>query len=425
MHAHPITVKMNDLLASSPIRLGSKLAAAMWLLVFVGIATFTWGLITQPHELLWAAYFINVVFFMGVSVGGTVLSAIFQIVRATWSGPVRRIGEASSSFIPWIFVLWAATYFGREHLYPWARGPMPGREWWMQPNFVYGRFVVLLGVLFYVLRRFVRLSLRGDVGLLRERGIRKDLWKGSEYDALTAGWSGSEREVPALQRKLSYSAPVVIICYAVIYSLFAFEMIMSMDTVWYANMFGGFTFIGALYLGWALLSLTVILLSRHDQQYGATVSTDQLWDLGKMTFAFCMLWGYLFFAHFLPQWYGNLPEETQWLILRTREYPWKGLAWAVFPMCFIIPFLTLLSRDLKKSPQYFSKICILIIAGLWLEKYLTVMPQFSPSIIPFGALEVGLFLGFAGAYVLSVRDFLARFPALPLSHPLTHGVREW
>ena len=33
-------------------------------------------------------------------------------------------------------------------------------------------------------------------------------------------------------------------------------------------------------------------------------------------FALCVFWTYNLFAHVLPIWYGNMPEETWFLILR-------------------------------------------------------------------------------------------------------------
>lgn len=144
-----------------------------------------------------------------------------------------------------------------------------------------------------------------------------------------------------------------------------------------------------------------------------------------MTTAFCMLWGYMFWDQFLPQWYGNLPEETQWLILRTREFPWKGLSWVVFPMGFIIPFILLLGRELKRTPKYLARVGVIIFCAVWLEKYVVIMPQVSPDKIPFGCLEIGMFLGFLGAYGLSVIGFLGKYPFIQVSHPATAGKTNW
>jgi hypothetical protein len=45
------------------------------------------------------------------------------------------------------------------------------------------------------------------------------------------------------------------------------------------------------------------------------------------------------------------------------------------------------------------------------------MPQLYPSVIPFGILQVGIFLGFFGAYALSVKSFLEKYPSVAVSDP--------
>jgi hypothetical protein len=424
-HGPIVTIDINEVLQSEPVKIGSKLSLFIWVCIGLGVLTFGLGIIYDNPQHLWASYFVNLLFFMGLACGQVVLTAIFQIVRAKWSAPLSRVAESAVSFLPWAFILWAATYFGKEHLYPWATAPAAGKEWWMQPNFVYARFFVLLGILFLVMNKFVRMSLRGDIGMLREKATNKSLWSGLHFDSLVKGWKGTHEEVYSIQPNRSRLAPVIIMLYIVIYSLFVFEMYMSMDKIWYANMFGAFNFVGNIYMGWAVLAITVTYLCYTNKNYNKCVNVDQFWDLGKMTFAFCMLWGYTFWSTFLPQWYGNLPEETQWLILRTREFPWKGLAWFIFPACFIIPFITILSRDLKKTPYLYIRICFLILVGTWFEKYLIVMPQFSPKEIPFSCVEVGLFLGFLGAYLLSVKTFLEKYPYVQVSHPATRGSVKW
>ena len=194
---------------------------------------------------------------------------------------------------------------------------------------------------------------------------------------------------------------------------------------WMSNLFGAFIFVSQVYIGWASLALMTMFFSKNNKKFGELVSTQQTWDLGKLTLGFCMLWGYMFWSQFLVQWYGNLPEETQWLILRTREYPWKGIAWVVFAMCFVIPFVCLLSRDLKKTPLAYATVCFIVMSGVWLDRYLIIMPEVSPGAVPFGITEIGIFIGFLGAYLLCIRTFLSKFPFVTVSHPLTHGSSEW
>jgi hypothetical protein len=424
-HVDVVPVNIDKVIEAGPIKVAGSTIAKLWLMVLVGVVVFSSGLMFGDAGETWGAFYVNAVYFQGLALGGVMTTVIMQIVRAKWGAPVRRLAEANIAYLPVAFVVFLTTYFGREYLFYWGRNPMPGREWWMEPSFVYTRFAVLFFVLFLLMTRFVFMSLRSDVGLAHDRAKNKAQWELPIHRYLLTGWKGAEREVIPLQRKMSVNAPVVVICYMVVVSLFAFEMIMGQNPIWFSNLFGAFVFVSQIYIAWAGLALMTMFFAKRNPAFGAQIHSQQFWDLGKLNFGFCMLWGYMFWSQFLPQWYGNLPEETQWLILRTREFPWKGLAWIVFPMAFIIPFITLLSRDLKKTPKTYAVVCLTLMTGVWLDRYLIIMPEVSPHHIPFGITEIGIFIGFLGAYLLCVRTFLSKYPFIQVSHPLTHGSRDW
>ena len=424
-HVDVVPVNIDKVIEAGPIAVSGSTKAKLWIMVMIGVIVFSAGLLFGDAGETWGAFYVNAVWFQGLALGGVMTTVIMQIVRAKWGAPVRRLAEANVAYLPVAFVVFLTTYFGREYLFYWGRHPMPGREFWMAPGFVYLRFSVLFFVLFYLMTRFVFMSLRGDVGLAHDRAKDKSKWERPIHRYLLGGWKGAEREVIPLQRKMSVNAPVVAMCYIVVVSLFAFEMIMGMNPIWFSNLFGAFIFVSQIYIGWAGLALMTMYFAKKNKAFGEQIHTQQYWDMGKLNFGFCMLWGYMFWSQFLTQWYGNLPEETQWLILRTREFPWKGLAWIAFPMAFVIPFITLLSRDLKKTPKTYAVVCLTLMAGVWLDRYLIIMPEVSPHHIPFGITEIGIFVGFLGAYLLCIRTFLSKYPFLQVSHPLTHGSRDW
>jgi Ni/Fe-hydrogenase subunit HybB-like protein len=129
--------------------------------------------------------------------------------------------------------------------------------------------------------------------------------------------------------------------------------------------------------------------------------------------------GYLFYVQFLVIWYGNLPEETRYIILRIRTSPWEPLAWAVLVLIFIIPFVTLLSRKIKSRPGIMALLGSLILIGMWLERYLLIAPSLMKGRISSpGMTEVLISAGFLGAMALTVILFLRTFPLLPVSDPL-------
>jgi hypothetical protein len=141
-------------------------------------------------------------------------------------------------------------------------------------------------------------------------------------------------------------------------------------------------------------------------------------DIGKLIFALTVFWTYNLFAMILPIWYGNMPEETGYLLLRMVIDPWSGLSKVVLGICFLFSFSVLLSRGIKKTPEALAAACMVIATGVWLERFLLVMPQvWHKDTLPLGLVEIGVFVGFIGAFVTVVTHVLSRVPAVPVSDP--------
>jgi hypothetical protein len=125
-------------------------------------------------------------------------------------------------------------------------------------------------------------------------------------------------------------------------------------------------------------------------------------DLGKLLFGFIVVWSYLLWALFLPTWYGNVPEEVV-VLLRRWSGPWRPLTTVVLVAVFAWPFWLLFSETLKRRRATLAIGAATILAGLWGERVLLVVPSLT---LPGGAasiaLGIGVGLGVAGAFLLAV-----------------------
>ena len=154
-------------------------------------------------------------------------------------------------------------------------------------------------------------------------------------------------------------------------------------------------------------------------------------DLGKMVFAFSIFWMYLFFAQYMVIWYGNLPEETQffqsrlgsqfmqdtWHFVADRlNEPYARLSLTAWLGCWIIPFWVLLGQRPKRTPAILGSVSAIVLLGFWLERNALVWPSLVPDdgAAWFGAIQIGIALGFLGSFVLVYLIFSRVFPTLPL-----------
>lgn len=144
------------------------------------------------------------------------------------------------------------------------------------------------------------------------------------------------------------------------------------------------------------------------------ISGSHFHDVGKMLFAFCLLWGDFFYVQLMVIWYGNISEETSYVITRTVLLPWKPLAWSVFLVVFIVPFLVLLNQKIKTKPIFMIILCSVLGIGIWFEHLLLVAPAMSPetTTLPLGYTDALISLGFLGLMAFAVTYFLKLFPEL-------------
>jgi hypothetical protein len=148
---------------------------------------------------------------------------------------------------------------------------------------------------------------------------------------------------------------------------------------------------------------------------GAVVTPSQLSDLGKLLLGFDLTYLAMVWAQYIVIWYGNLPEETHFIILRIWERPWAAVSWSVFALAVIVPFLFFLSRRAKEAAWVLLLTGASIAIGLWLERYVLIAPSlWSRPGAPFGWIEAGVALGFLGSAGLSYVFFLKNFPLIPL-----------
>lgn len=359
----------------------------------------------------WQAYLINFLFWGGVAQGAVVFAAIYHVVGGKWGPSVRRCGEGMVAFLPVNFALFLPLYFTLDRFLSPARDLNPARGAWFDPRFVFVRGGLGLGLITVLSLFFVYYSVRPEVGWAQERKHGPRRWL---YEWITDEWEGDEVENQRCRRGMDIMAAGVLIAYPMIYTFMAFDLIMALDPFWYSSLFGGYFFISTFYLGLAGVTLVCVLIQR---QLGPSVVTpSQLSDLGRLLLGFDLTYFAMIWSQYIVIWYGNLPEETQFIILRVWKMPWAIFSWSILALSVFFPFLIFLSRQAKQVPKVMATVAVAIGCGMWLERYVLIVPSLWHSeSVPLGWVEIGVTAGFLGAFGLGYLFFLGRFPVLPFA----------
>jgi Ni/Fe-hydrogenase subunit HybB-like protein len=379
-----------------------NLALISTALVAIGLGAFLVQVGGDHPERAWHAYHINFLLWSAIAQGGLLFSIVMHLVKASWSRPMQSLAEAFAAFFPLSFVLFILLFLGREYLFPWLHHEH-GKEVWLNMPFLFSRDLIGLLLLYGLGLAYLRCALRLKADPNRFEGRLRNF--------ILRGKTGGDEEAQRYQKKMTVLSVLYILAYALVLSLIGFDLIMSMEPHWFSTLFGAYVFAKAFYLGLAalmILSASFYLGSRGE----SSLKSSHFHDLGKLLFAFCLVWADFFYVQLLVIWYGNISEETHYVIQRVMLSPWKSLAWGVFIVSFLIPFFILLNRRVKTRPIPMIILCSVIIIGLWLEHLLLLGPAWNQHVssLPIGPIELLITLGFFGLMAFAVATFLRVFP---------------
>ena len=138
--------------------------------------------------------------------------------------------------------------------------------------------------------------------------------------------------------------------------------------------------------------------------------------MGKFLFAATVFWAYIAFSQYMLIWYANLPEETTFFIPRSKGM-WSIVSISLIAFKFVIPFLILLPRWVKRSWKMMIPISCLILLMQFVDLYWLIYPHFNSAFPYFGWVEVCVFLAFFGVFIQSVFSFLYTHSPVPLKDP--------
>ena len=389
----------------------SKAAASQksslgWLsivLIIIGLAAFIYGVMGDHPEKAWQAYLINFLLWSAIAQGAVLFSTVMHMTKARWSGPLSALAESFASFFPLSFVLFLILFLGRTHIFPWLHEDLHGKEVWLNIPFLFTRDCIGLLLLYAIGFAYLynALQLRADANQNQ----------GAFGQMIVKGWIRNNRSIEQVKKKMTVWAGLYILAFTLVLSLIGYDLVMSMDPHWISTLFGGYTFVKAFYVGLgALIILAAITQIRNGASSG--LAPAHFHDIGKLFLAFCLLWADFFYVQLTVIWYGNIPEETYYVIERTVMVPWSKLAWTIFIVCFIIPFVILLNKKVKSKPVFMVILCSVIIIGFWFEHLLLLAPALSHGThaLSLGVTDGLITVGFFGLMVMAVSYFLRRFP---------------
>src|SRR6185436_13379805 len=305
----------------------------------VGLAVTALGFfVDRPH--FFQSWLVAWLLWLSVALGCLGLAMLHQLSHGAWWLMIRRPLGAGARTLPWLVVLFLPVLAGIHDLFEWSHTEVVAANHLLQQKAPYLNVPFFIGRAVFYFAVWIALA-----------------W-------LLTGWSRRQDEtgVPAAG----------FLALALTGSFAAIDWLMSLDPHWQSSLFGLWFFAG---LGLSALTFSVVVANwlRQRAPMAGVLRPQHFHDYGKLFFAFTMLWAYLSFSQFLLIWAGNLPEEIPFY-LRRAHGGW-GIVSAVLVLGhFVLPFLVLLSADVKRRGATLVKVAVWMIAMRWLDYFWNVAP---------------------------------------------------
>ena len=357
-------------------------AVAVWrtralvVAVVFGLVSLAFLFVPLGKTHLLRAYLMGVMTCFNFTGGALAFLMVQYLSGGKWGLILRRPLEAMTRTIWVVALLMLPILFLMKHLYQWAAFPTAldklnaykaglmtqeqqltanAKHTMLNPTSAWVQYVIVIGFMGFIIFLLNRWSLQRDADPTAGSLASFDKWR---------------------IRFENLSGPCLLL-YVVAMTDFVIVFIKSLDVTWYSSVYGLQLLVAQGYGVLALGILTLVLLSRYEPIKTMFRTTEQH-DLGKLAFAFVMLNIYLTFAEFLIIWSGNVPDEIPWYLHRIHGGWWTICSLDV--IChWVIPFVLLLSRDIKRSKHKMIWLTIFMIGARFIDMFWLIEPNFNDA----------------------------------------------
>ena len=338
------------------------------------------------------------VFWAGIPLGCLAILMIQHVTGGVWGAVIRRGLEAGARTIPWMALAFLPLVFGMKSLYPWARPEVVAADALLRHKAPY------LNVTFFLIRAAFYFAVWW---LLAWRLSRMS----QEQDR--GGGAG-------LVRRMVLFSSGGLLAFVLTMTFASVDWVMSLEPRWVSTIYGPLLMAGQAVAAFCFAILVTVRVSRARDAEGrdlaAALTPDVLHDLGKLLFAFVMVWAYFALSQFLIIWSANLPEEIPWY-LRRLEGGWQWVGLAVILLHFGVPFGLLLMRRVKRSADRLVRVLLLVLVMRVVDTWWMVAPAFGGGTVRLHWMDPLALIGMGGLFVHLFQRQLARMPLLPLNDP--------
>jgi hypothetical protein len=361
----------------------------------IGVALCLLAAVISPGHAL-RSYLVAFIYWLGIALGCLVLLMLQHMTGGIWGLVLRRIFEAGArtlGLLTLLFLPLLLALIKPSVLYAWVGTSEPElleKSWYLNVPFFIGRaaayFIIWIAIAFFLY-----------------------------------SWSVAQDQGDSNDRRFRLLSAPGLVLYGGTITFASVDWVMSLEPAWYSTIYPVLFAVGQILEAMAF-SVVVLVVIGSQPAFEKLLRPTQRRDLGNLLLAFVMMWAYISFSQFLLIWSENLPEEIPWYLKRTRG-GWLWLAILLVVFQFSLPFLLLLSREIKQDPRRLAAVALLVLVMRYLDVFWWIEPAFDDGMYFYVLVDLAALVGLGGIWIWYFLNQLAKLPLLPLHDPvLTEGL---
>lgn len=361
----------------------------------------------------WGFYISNLIFFMGISYGAAIASAVMRLTDVPWRRGLTRMLES---------IALAAALAGA--LFPVIDLGRPERGWYL---FRYGQIgspvvwdVIVVTNYLVALILFLYLPLIPDFAYCRDQlGDRLGRVRRVSYRALALGWSGQPGQRKVLRQGITVMSILIIPVAMAVPSVLAWLFSVTVRPGWNSTIFAPYFVLGAVFSGVAALVIIMAVI-RKAYHLESIITEQHFRMLGYGLIALAGAYLYFMISEYVTEGYKMTGETgSQLELLMTGDLAW--VFWLFVVGGVLLPMATI-AIPLTRNILGITVASIAIVLGMFVKRFLIVVPGLAESVLPTDVLkayeptwvEVAITLAAAAAIPWLLMIFFRLFPVISI-----------
>lgn len=334
----------------------------------------SWG-VNIPNA--WGLAISEYVWWIALASGGTIVSALFYLTRSPWRSATNRIAETMllsaapcAGLMPIMhlgrpgFFYWLFPYPNVMGVWPQMRSPL----WW---DFVCLLCYIIMSMMYYY------------VGLLPDLATVRDLaqtrLKQVLYGVLALGWRGSSRQWQTHRMGYAIMSAIMAPMVVSVHSVVGLDFAGGLTPGWHDTQFPPYFFFGAIISGTALIIMLTIMI-RWGYGLQDVLTEYHINALAKVMLVGSLLLCYAYVWEAFGPLYGHdVADKTEFY---QRVFgSTTGPFWAEKILTVVVP-QSLWFPLVRRNQLILLVICIGVIVGMWLERYVFTVASLEHNYMP-------------------------------------------